>query len=65
MIVCCSYIGHLYVAEAQVALDRISYAIDHLNADLLTDISTVYPEQKQDSGEIALRILFQGHLILS
>ncbi|KAI0221541.1 CCR4-NOT transcription complex subunit 10-A [Lamellibrachia satsuma] len=44
-----SYIGHLYVAEAQVALDRISYAIDHLNADLLTDISTVFPEQKPDS----------------
>ncbi|XP_067652107.1 CCR4-NOT transcription complex subunit 10-like isoform X1 [Haliotis asinina] len=42
------YIGHLYVAEAQVQLDKIPDSIGHLNPDLVTDIGTCPPEHKSE-----------------
>ena len=47
------YLGHMYRAEALVALDRIADAVQHLNADAITDISCAFPEQKQapDQGD--------------
>ncbi|KAK3085445.1 hypothetical protein FSP39_003407 [Pinctada imbricata] len=42
------YLGHLYMAEALVALDRIADGIQHLNPDLVTDVATMLPEQKVD-----------------
>jgi hypothetical protein len=45
------YLGHMYMAESLVALDRIADSIDHLNADLITDVSTVFPvDVKQEQG---------------
>lgn len=38
------------MAEALVALDRIADAIQHLNPETVTDISTNPPEQKSDQG---------------
>jgi hypothetical protein len=39
------------MAEALVALDRIADSIDHLNPDLISDVSTVFPvDQKQEQG---------------
>lgn len=51
------YLGHLYMAEALVALDKIADGIQHLNPDLVTDINTLPPEQKSDQGKF---ILFTG-----
>ena len=46
------YLGHLYLAEAQVSLDRIADAVRHLDPESVTDISTVFPEQKStDQGK--------------
>ena len=45
------YLGHLYMAEALVALDRIADGIQHLNPELVTDINTIPPEQKSDQGK--------------
>lgn len=45
------YLGHLYMAEALVALDRIADGIQHLNPELVTDINTLPPEQKSDQGK--------------
>jgi CCR4-NOT transcription complex subunit 10 len=43
------YLAHMYMAEALVALDRIADSIDHLNPDLIADISTQPPpEDKTD-----------------
>jgi len=41
------------MAECLVALDCIADGVDHLNAELITDVSTVFPtEQKSDQGYI-------------
>ena len=45
------YLGHMYQAEALVALDRIADAISDLNPTKITDISCTFPEQdKTDQG---------------
>lgn len=46
------YLGHLYLAEASVALDRIADSIQHLNPELVTDISTNPPEQKSEQEKV-------------
>ncbi len=51
------YCGHMYKAEALVALDRIADAVSHLNIDNVTDISTVPPEPKPDQGNASLFFL--------
>ena len=38
----------MYLSEALLALDHLSDAISHLNPDVITDINTVLPEQRQD-----------------
>jgi len=41
----------MYMAECLVALDCIADGIDHLNPDLISDVSTVFPtEQKSELG---------------
>jgi CCR4-NOT transcription complex subunit 10 len=47
------YVGHMYTAEAKVALDHIADAVSHLNPDSVTDISLLPPEtkQEQEKGE--------------
>lgn len=47
------YLGHLYMAEAQVAMDKIADAIQLLNPELVVDISLTLPENKteQDKSE--------------
>ncbi|XP_022345104.1 CCR4-NOT transcription complex subunit 10-like [Crassostrea virginica] len=47
------YLGHLYMAEAQVAMDKIADAIQHLNPELVVDINLTLPENKteQDKSE--------------
>jgi len=50
--VCGRYLAHMYMAECLVALDCIADGIDHLNADLITDVSTVFiTELKSDQGD--------------
>lgn len=44
------YLGQLYMGEALVVLDRIADAIQHLNPDTVTDISTSLPDHKQETG---------------
>ena len=46
----CRYLAHMYMGEALVALDKIADGIQHLNPELVTDISTTLPEQKLDQG---------------
>lgn len=48
-----SYLAHMYMGEALVALDRIADGIQHLNPDLVTDVSTTLPDNKseQDKGD--------------
>ena len=48
------YLAQMYMAEAQVSLDHIADAIQHLATDSVTDVSTAFPEPKQDSGEYTL-----------
>ncbi|XP_059177053.1 CCR4-NOT transcription complex subunit 10-like isoform X2 [Physella acuta] len=38
------YLGHMYKGEALVILDRIANAIDELNPENVTDVSTTLPE---------------------
>ncbi|XP_033754532.1 CCR4-NOT transcription complex subunit 10-like isoform X2 [Pecten maximus] len=45
------YLGHLYMAEALVAMDKIADAIQHLNPETVVDISTNPPEQKSDQDK--------------
>ncbi|CAG2214412.1 unnamed protein product [Mytilus edulis] len=45
------YLGHLYMAEALVALDKIADGIQHLNPELVTDINTLPPEPKSDQDK--------------
>ena len=47
----CRYLGHLYMAEAQVALDKIADAIQHLNPELVVDINLTLPENKTEQGK--------------
>ncbi|XP_074644755.1 CCR4-NOT transcription complex subunit 10-like [Tubulanus polymorphus] len=42
------YLGHMYISEALVALDKIADAIQHLNPDLITDVSPTPPECKHE-----------------
>lgn len=44
------YLGHLYMAEAQVAMDKIADAIQLLNPELVVDISLTLPENKTEQG---------------
>ena len=39
------------MGEALVALDRIADAVQMFSPELVTDVSTVYPEQKTDPGK--------------
>lgn len=43
-----SFLGHQYQAEALVALDKIADAVSHLDPDLVTDVTTTFPENKAD-----------------
>lgn len=45
------YLAHMYMGEALVALDKIADGIQHLNPELVTDISTTLPEQKLDQDK--------------
>lgn len=45
------YLGHLYMAEAQVAMDKIADAIQLLNPELVVDISLTLPETRQEQDE--------------
>ncbi|CAL8338194.1 unnamed protein product [Gadus morhua 'NCC'] len=44
------FLGHLYAAEALIALDRISDAIGHLNPENVTDVSLGVLTSEQDQG---------------
>uniref|UniRef100_A0A8C4R381 CCR4-NOT transcription complex subunit 10 n=1 Tax=Eptatretus burgeri TaxID=7764 RepID=A0A8C4R381_EPTBU len=50
------FLGHLYAAEALIALDRISDAIRNLNPENITDVSLVAcpsePDQGSDKNEM-------------
>ena len=56
------YLAHMYMGEALVALDRIADGIDHLNPDLVSDVSTILPpEQKpQESGNTVTSAILGG-----
>ncbi|XP_067004724.1 CCR4-NOT transcription complex subunit 10 [Anabrus simplex] len=49
-------LGHLYCAEALILMDKISDAIDHLNPEIVKDISVIYPgndkDPEHDKGDI-------------
>ena len=45
------FLGHLYAAEALIALDRISDAIGHLNPENVTDVSLGVLTSEQDQGQ--------------
>lgn len=40
----------MYMAEAQVHLDRIADAIRNLNAEAITDVSVATPDDKTEQG---------------
>jgi len=40
----------MYMGEALVALDRIADGIQHLNPELVTDISLTLPDTKTEQG---------------
>ena len=40
VIICCNYLGHMYLAEALVACDKITDAVEQLKPDNLQDDST-------------------------
>lgn len=44
------YLAHMYMAEAQVYLDRIADAIRNLNVDSVTDVSVTLPYDKNEQG---------------
>ncbi|XP_060561318.1 CCR4-NOT transcription complex subunit 10-like, partial [Ruditapes philippinarum] len=46
-----SYLAHMYMGEALVALDRIADGIQHLNPELVTDISTTLPDTKTEQDK--------------
>lgn len=39
-------LGHLYAAEALVLMDKLTEAIEHLNPDLVSDISIEFPKDE-------------------
>ena len=41
------YLAQMYMAEAQVYLDRIADAIRNLNADTITDVSVNVPDKNE------------------
>ncbi|XP_013383566.1 CCR4-NOT transcription complex subunit 10 [Lingula anatina] len=45
------YLGHMYMAEAQVALDKIADAVQHLDMESVTDVSLVSPESKLELAD--------------
>lgn len=45
------YLAHMYMAEAQVYLDRVADAIRNLNVDGITDISVSSPDVKTDQDK--------------
>ncbi|CAG5127150.1 unnamed protein product [Candidula unifasciata] len=51
------YLGYMYKGEALIALDRIADAVDTLNPDNVTDVSTTLPEsvtdQEKDQEKLA------------
>ncbi|XP_052230090.1 CCR4-NOT transcription complex subunit 10-like isoform X2 [Dreissena polymorpha] len=46
-----SYLAHMYMGEALVSLDRIADGIQHLNPELVTDVSTTLPDNKPDQDK--------------
>ena len=48
---CVRYLGHMYMAEALVAMDRIADAVTHLDGEEITDISLVPPEEKKEQDK--------------
>uniref|UniRef100_A0A0B6ZK74 CCR4-NOT transcription complex subunit 10 n=1 Tax=Arion vulgaris TaxID=1028688 RepID=A0A0B6ZK74_9EUPU len=42
------YLGHMYKGEALIALDRIADAVDTLNPENVTDVSSTLPESISD-----------------
>ena len=51
--VCYRYVSEMYLSEALVALDRIADAVELLNPDAVTDVTTTVPETKQEAGQLA------------
>ena len=49
----------MYMGEALVALDKIADGIQHLNPEIVTDISTTLPEQKLDQGKMKFKKISQ------
>ncbi|ELT87157.1 hypothetical protein CAPTEDRAFT_171307 [Capitella teleta] len=45
------YLGHMYKAEALVALDHIADAVQHLNPEAVSEISCAFPEHSQEQGD--------------
>ncbi|BFZ19332.1 hypothetical protein BsWGS_22371 [Bradybaena similaris] len=46
------YLGYMYKGEALIALDRIADAVDTLNPDNVTDVSTTLPESAADQESL-------------
>lgn len=44
-------LGHLYAAEACIFIDRISEALEHLNPELITDLSPDLNHTSEESTE--------------
>mgnify|MGYP006989416986 FL=1 len=44
-------LGHLYAAEACIFIDKISEALEHLNPELITDLSVGLPVPVEDCVE--------------
>lgn len=45
-----NYLGHVYAAEALLLLDRVGDAIEHLNPDLIKDMSYSFPEPEDSAA---------------
>merc|ERR1712038_997128 len=43
-----NYLGHMYLAEALIGVDRLADAISNLNPDNISDISLIQPENRGD-----------------
>ncbi|XP_077540548.1 CCR4-NOT transcription complex subunit 10 [Haemaphysalis longicornis] len=45
-----NFLGHMYAAEALLLLDRVGDAIEHLNPDLIKDMSYSFPEPEDSAA---------------
>ena len=63
------YLGQMYMAEAQVAMDHIADAVEHLDPSSVTDVSVLFPEQQRtatqpDTGESKICAVYNGAVTL-